>query len=189
MKGYRKLTSMEKKMLKCTSTTSSPLTNFFTSLAFLKEKGISATGTVRSNRTKHCPIADSDLKEKGDFEYRKSSGVLTVCWKDNAVVRMMSNFDSVYPLSSAQRYRKEEKKKVKVPMPGLISRYNNFMGGVDMLDGRIQLYHTKIKGKKWFWPIVTWILEAMMTNAFLIYRAANVDTPLDQLSFRRQVTR
>ena len=112
---------------------------------------------------------------------------MTVCWKDNAVVRLMSNFDSVYPLSSAQRYRKEEKKKVKVPMPGLIARYNNFMGGVDMLDGRIQLYHTKIKGKKW--PIVTWILKAMMANAFLIYRASNVDTPLDQLSFRRQVTR
>ena len=166
--------------------------NFFTSfdaLAFLKEKGISATGTVRSNRTKNCPISDSDLKAKGDFEYRKASGVLTVCWKDNAIVRLMSNFDSVYPLSSALRYRKEEKKKMKFPMPGLIARYNSFMGGVDMLDGRIQLYHTTIKGKKWYWPIVTWIFEAMLSNAFLLFQAANVDAPVDQLYFRRQVTR
>lgn len=166
--------------------------NFFTSydgMAYLKQKGVKATGTVRKNRTRNCPVDDKSLKERGDYKFMSANGITAVWWKDNSTVGMMSNFDSVEPLASANRYKKQESKKVSVPMPKMIKRYNQYMGGVDLLDSRLQLYHIGVKGKKWYWPIIAWILETFMSNSFLLYRAANGPQALDQFEFRRNVTR
>ena len=168
--------------------------NFFSSFAamsFLKSKNVKATGTVRKNRTEKCPIEEKALINKGDFDFMSSEGIVAVGWKDNSTVCLLSNFDLVHPVSSAQCYSRQAKGKVSLPMPKLISRYNQFMGGVDVFDSRIQLYHMCFQGKKWYWPIMAWIFETFMSNAFLIHRATieNGNSPIDQLSFRRIVAR
>ena len=129
------------------------------------------------------------MKERGSFDFRKADDVLCVAWKDNSSVTFLSNFDSVYPLGAAQRYSRREGAKVAVAMPNVVKRYNSNMGGVDTLDSRIQLYHVTIKGKKWYWPIVIWILESFISNSYLIYRAADGSAAMDQLQFRRHITR
>ena len=72
--------------------------NFFTSFDLTKvltERSISASGTVRINRTKKCPLStDDNLKkqDQGFYDYRmdSNSDIFAVVWKDNNNVKMLS---------------------------------------------------------------------------------------------------
>ncbi|KAJ8909335.1 hypothetical protein NQ315_013451 [Exocentrus adspersus] len=82
--------------------------NFFTTLDLvqtLKGKGIHATGTIRDNRQKKCPVESSKImnkKERGSFDYRfdKNNEILLVKWKDNSVCSIATNYDHVEPCNN-----------------------------------------------------------------------------------------
>ena len=57
------------------------------------------------------------------------------------------------------------------------------MGGVDLMDNNISNYRIGIRGKKWYMPIILWLLDVCMNNAWMLARAHGV--ALDNLSFRR----
>ncbi|XP_031358564.1 piggyBac transposable element-derived protein 3-like [Photinus pyralis] len=85
--------------------------NFFSSYNLMKTlKGmkIRATGTVRENRTKKCPLSSvkqMQKMERGVFEkmYDMKNNLLFVRWKDNSVVTMVTNYDTVEPLETVKR--------------------------------------------------------------------------------------
>jgi hypothetical protein len=91
--------------------------NFFTSydmLWELAEKGFKATGTVRDNRTRKCPLIDIKQFNKqirGSHDNRSDGKIKFVRWNDNSVVTIGSNHQSHQPLCSAKRYSRSEKKK------------------------------------------------------------------------------
>ena len=86
--------------------------NFFTSydlLAKLKLEGFRATGTVRENRLKKCPLVDASImkkKPRGSFDYQSDSVVTAVRWNDNLVVTICSNAIGVKPLKKVNRCSK-----------------------------------------------------------------------------------
>lgn len=49
-------------------------------------------------------------------------------------------------------YSKEEKRKISVPCPKIVSEYNNHMGGVGLAEMMIVLYHTPTKPIYGTWP-------------------------------------
>ncbi|XP_037503431.1 uncharacterized protein LOC119378336, partial [Rhipicephalus sanguineus] len=95
--------------------------NLFTSLHLLrhlKEKNYEATGTVRQNRVpKECPIARPDFikrKTRGYEEHALSDdGIIILRWMDNSVVTIASTVHGVEPMSSADRYSRAQKKRIK----------------------------------------------------------------------------
>ncbi|KAJ8914400.1 hypothetical protein NQ315_017494 [Exocentrus adspersus] len=111
--------------------------NFFSShrlLDTLRHMGYRATGTIRDNRTKKCPLTDIKQfkkKDRGCFEhiYDENAKLLFVRWLDNSVVTMVTNYDTVEPLGKVKRWSPIYKEKVDVPQPHLIQNYNRFMGG------------------------------------------------------------
>ncbi|KAH7982591.1 hypothetical protein HPB52_006035 [Rhipicephalus sanguineus] len=119
--------------------------NLFTSLHLLrhlKEKNYEATGTVRQNRVpKECPIARPDFikrKTRGYEEHALSDdGIIIVRWMDNSVVTIASTVHGVEPMSSADRYSRAQKKRIKVPRPNAVTQYNCFMGGTDQMDANV----------------------------------------------------
>ncbi len=156
--------------------------NFFTSielLTLLKEKKIKATGTVRVNRTGHCPLIDPKVmekeKERGfhDFQFDKANEVMFVRWKDSKAVTVGTNFSTVTPLGKAKRYSAKEKKEISIPIPKLIQEYNSYMGGVDLLDKQVSLYRIRIRSKKWWWPLFTQMIDIAVVNTWRIYQVAN----------------
>ncbi|XP_039297935.1 piggyBac transposable element-derived protein 3-like [Nilaparvata lugens] len=168
--------------------------NLFTSfnlLSHLKERGYEATGTVRENRLpRDCAIPSSkDLKRKkrGTLEFAKSEeeSILVARWVDNAVVTVASTCYGINPIQNVQRYCREEKKKMNVPRPHLIGEYNKYMGGTDRMDENLSLYRIGVRGKKWWWPIFTWLIDATIHNAWLTYKNAGND--MRQLQFRREI--
>lgn len=104
---------------------------------------------------------------------------------DNSVVRVLSTVHAVYPLSNASRYSSAEKKKIGIPRPNTIGKYNEFMGGTDQMDANINVYRIGIRGKKWWWPIFTWLVDSCVQNAWITYRKHNPN--VTQLMFWRKV--
>ncbi|CAG5023012.1 unnamed protein product [Parnassius apollo] len=130
--------------------------NFFTNYQLLHDLrllGYRATGTIRENTTKSCPVADvKTMKKKPRADYDHSfdtkNEITIVRWKENNVVTMGSNFDAVEPLGKVKRWFSIQKQKVDVYIPRLFVNYNRGMGGVDQMDQSISLYRVAIKGKK-----------------------------------------
>lgn len=171
--------------------------NYFTShdlLVDLRQQGIRATGTVRENRTKKCPLpASNDMKkrDRGYYEYcyDKNNSLLFVRWNDNSVVTIATNYDSVEPMSQVRRWSSKKKEKISVPQPNLLNSYNLSMGGVDLLDQSVNNYRIAIHGKKWWWVLFTHMLNLTVVNSWRLYQIAYPNEKLDLLLFQRNVTR
>ncbi|KAF2902633.1 hypothetical protein ILUMI_03555 [Ignelater luminosus] len=166
--------------------------NFFTSvklLTTLGERRIGGTGTVRVNRTGNCNLPNDQYKktERGSYNHKidEANNIFAVRWKDNSIVTLLSNQYGVKPLQSAARYSAKEKKKVYIPQPNVVSMYNKYMGGVDQFDNNIATYRISMRGKKWCMPIIMWMFDTAMNNAWRLAR--NVGKSLDNLAFRREV--
>lgn len=167
--------------------------NFFTSvflLTSLKSKGYEATGTIRDNRTLKAPLASKKemaKEERGSYDHIISDDIMMVRWKDNAVVTLCTNVrhdpkDGQY---SVKRWSRKDRKMVTVPQPKVVAMYNCHMGGVDLHDQFISNYRVNIRGKKWWWTIFTYLIDACLKNAWLIRREYGTKPSL--LEFRRNV--
>ncbi|KAG5869301.1 hypothetical protein JTB14_000925 [Gonioctena quinquepunctata] len=71
-----------------------------------------------------------------------------------------------------------------VSRPSLITEYDRFMGGIDLLNENTARYRMSIRRKKWWWAIFTWLLDVSVVNAWNIYRQHE---NIKQLVFRRQI--
>lgn len=171
--------------------------NYFTGLPLLvemRERGYACTGTIRDNRIpKSCTIEDKNKmkkKERGAFDvvYDAKNKIAVTRWKDNAVVTVASTISADKPLLKATRWSAKEKKRVSVPQPNVINLYNRGMGGTDRADQSIGAYRINVRRKKWWWSILTWMLDASVVNAWILHRLdSHSEIPL--LAFRREVSR
>lgn len=168
--------------------------NLFTSsmlLLHLKEINYRGTGTIRVNRMdKKCPLSNLEIfkkKDRGAMEFAKDviNDIIIVRWLDNNVVTVASSAHGIYPFSKVRRYSQKEKRIISVPQPHAISQYNKFMGGTDLMDEKINAYRIHIRGKKWWWPIFTWLVDATVQNAWILDRKTNKSR--HQLDFRRSI--
>lgn len=153
---------------------------------------VCATGTAQLKMMNKCPLKDKKemaKEERGtyDFVHDRESHVFAVSWKDNNTVKVMSNNEGLEPIQKVNRWSRNEKKYVKVDQPYCISSYNKSMGGVDRMDWYVNRYRIKIKGKKWYFPIFTFLVDTTLVNAYILYCMANPRVPL--LDFKRSVTR
>lgn len=166
--------------------------NFFTSpdlLVHLKNIGLKATGTVRANRvymmnekpdkkgklkiTRETVKINLDNKsERGSWSVKHdvSSKINYVSVKDNKVVSILSSAAGVTPCEPVLRWSKTEKKKVKIDFPHVFSVYNKTMGGVDLHDQHCSDLNIKVKSDKWTWAIFRRVIEASISNAFILWR-------------------
>lgn len=168
--------------------------NFFTSaklISTLTQINFGATGTVRENRTMKCKLNDSNIMKKEkrgnmDSAVDKNKGIIGIKWKDNSVVTVMSNEFGVEPLQKCKRFSVKDKKKVDIPQPHAIKMYNTYMGGVDQLDNNISNYRIAIRGKKWYTPILYWMIDLCVANASQLAREYGYDK--DNLQFRREIS-
>lgn len=163
----------------------------FNVLFYLKQLGYDGTGTIRENRIpKSCPLLNKKymLKQKKRGEYTssldKEDGIIVVKWVDNNVVTAASTCYGVSPITNVKRFSRAEKKVIHVGRPSLITEYNRFMGGTDLLDENIARYRISVRRKKWWWAIFTWLLDASVVNAWNIYRRRET---ISQLDFRRRI--
>lgn len=117
----------------------------------LKNRVISATGTIRENRNSGFSLLASKQLQKevrGTYVCKSTSEDILLCkWNDNNVVAISSNANSINPVQKVQRYSKQQKCRINIDQPYLIKTYNENMGGVNRCNQNISLYRTSIRGK------------------------------------------
>ena len=165
--------------------------NFFTSYDIvldLKEKEINATGTIRSNRTKHCPLPTAkDMKKKprGSYDFRSEGNVEIVTWNDNAVVTLCSNCEGVNPIGMAKRWKKGIGR-VSIEQPFIVKAYNKGMGGVDLFDRSLSDFRPAIRGKKWYFPLIIAALNTGMVFCWRLHEISAGST-IPNKEYRRSI--
>lgn len=78
-----------------------------------------------------------------------------------------------------------KKERVAVPQPRAINNYNKYMGGVDHHDWLLEKHSIAVRGKKWYWCLVTRIIDMAVVNAFLLYRKIHGKKSISIKDFRR----
>ena len=153
--------------------------NFFNSPALqveLLSKKIYSVGTVRPNR-KHLPkdkLPDNAKMKKGDVIAFEANGVNFVKWMDNKAVYMLSNCLSAYPLQTIKRRKKGSKESDTVVCPLLVKSYNEYMGGVDIMDQKKVTYQFSRKSHhKYYLRIVYDLIDISINNAYVVYEKLN----------------
>lgn len=99
-------------------------------------------------------------RKRGEFDYRfdKNAEILIAKRHDNKCVTIASNYDTIEPLGRASHH--------------------------DWLVGK---YSIRIRGKKWYWPLFTRMIDMSITNAWILYRKVHGASSLNCLDFRRAV--
>ena len=78
-------------------------------LVLLRKKGLKATGAIRKNRCKKCPLIDCKemkKKERGfiDYCFDCVNKILITRWNDDKPVSVATNYSSVYPTATTKRF-------------------------------------------------------------------------------------
>ena len=90
-----------------------------------------------------------------------------VLLNDTAMVACASNYAGATLECFIKRWLKEEKKKTNVLMSHALMMYNQKIVGVNLFDQFVATIYSK---RWWWWLFFTWILNAVMTNALLLYK-------------------
>ncbi|KRZ65984.1 PiggyBac transposable element-derived protein 3 [Trichinella papuae] len=87
-------------------------------------------------------------KCRGYFEHA-CDGEMYVCrWNDSAAVTIASNYYTHFPVGTVKRFSRAVKKHVDVAEPNIIRQYNQYMGGVDVMDKMLSSYQPKLRSRK-----------------------------------------
>jgi DNA excision repair protein ERCC-6 len=168
--------------------------NFFTSfrlISRLTELGIGGTGTIRENRLEKCPLEPStSLKKKrrGSLSLKVTQDLSVVKWHDNSIVTVASNCHSLSPITTIDRIGSvnEKRTKIQVPCPNAVRQYNRYMGGVDRFDENLHSLRVSYRGKKWWFSLFAFGLDAACHNAWRIFKE-NTEGDFSYCEFRRNI--
>jgi len=154
--------------------------NWFTSFPLVCELAkdkIYSLGTVRLNRLKNCNLlSDKELKREGRGAYDEKECVVehttlrVIKWLDSKCVTFLTNFESAEPITTVKRFDRAAKRKVDVTCPKVVQTYNQFMGGVDLLDSLIGLYRIRLRSKKYYHKIFFHFIDMTVVTSWLLYR-------------------
>lgn len=92
--------------------------------------------------------------------------MVAVKCKDNRLIAVISNHDTVVPLQASTRYMCELKKQGPVPQHQLIKNYNCDMGSVDFVDRSISELRPMIHWREFYGPLIV--------NAFGLLRISKL---------------
>lgn len=165
--------------------------NYFTTFGlveYLSGKGIGIVGTLQEKYIGNAPVPKKKIfakRTRGEYISCKSQNVLLVCWKDNKPVTVVTNYVPIQPTKQCQRFSSVERRSIHVTMPGPLAAYNAYMGGVDVFDQMFNNYKIRVRSKKWWWPLFSYILSASAINAWRLY--VSIKGPLPLIGFLRSV--
>lgn len=142
--------------------------NFYNSVRLTEEllrRKTYVTGTLRIKR-KGNPVEVVKKKlKKGELVVQyNSQGICVVKWKDRReILAISSEYTSRIETVTTQRGQAKQK-------PALISKYNQFMAGVDHCDQMMSYYSSEHKTLIWYKKLAIHIFQIMMLTSHYMYK-------------------
>ena len=137
--------------------------NLFTSMPLIPRLLLHYTGTLRKNRGGKLKLkSEKQLKKEGrgasDCQVNERCNIARVCWYDNKVVTLVSSYVAVESQDGARRCDKTKKDYGVDPQPAIVKEYNQYTGGIDLMDSFLAKYRYKLKSRRWpmylFWHVM-----------------------------------
>lgn len=88
---------------------------------------------------------------------------------DSKSVMLLSTFASAEYVAKCKYYDKKQKESV------IVHEYNQFMGGVDLMDALIALYRIHTRSKKYYHKFFFLFIDVTILNCWLLYRSDRKD--------------
>ena len=152
--------------------------NFYTSPALaqhLQESKVMLTGSLRPNR-KGVPVIIREAKPKvQDCIYARRGPVLALSWKEKKSQEkpcLMLSMGVPAEMVDHRRASGEVKQ-----LPKIISLYNRHMGGVDLLDQKVDQYAGERGFCKYWKKCFFGIIDGMVVCSYVLYNENTSDTP------------
>ena len=170
--------------------------NFYTSptlVADLRSNRIYSSGTCRTNR-KHFPEdIGSKLKnhDSGTIIFRLCGDITipitTVRYTDKRDVWCLSTICGTGTKVINRRIKGGDGGTELVTCPNITIDYNQYMGGVDVVDQHFVYYAIGRKGLKWWRRVFYRLMEMAIVNAYSIHKLNNPGNVLSHKSFRLEL--
>ena len=122
---------------------------------------------------------------RGQSIFHTNGELQITTWQDNNEVTVINTYGNDQQ-SKVRRYNRHKQRYELINIPEVISNYNKHMGGVDLFDQSVSAYRSKIRVKKWHWPIFLYMLDGAISNAWHIY-LDSCDSTDGLLEFRRNI--
>ncbi|CAF3536949.1 unnamed protein product [Rotaria sp. Silwood1] len=142
----------------------------------LNKLGIYSVGTVRADRLLGLIVKDEkDLSKEGkesmDHRVAGVDGVelCAVRWYDNKTDNCLSTLYGCQPTDLVERWSSKEKNHIQIAQPNIVKAYNQYMGGVDLIDMLISLYRINGRSKKYYTKIIFHLIDLSIVNGWLLY--------------------
>jgi hypothetical protein len=102
--------------------------------------------------------------------------------ENKRIVTLVNNITDPEAVSTVLR-RNKDGTRSSVSCPESVQRYNSYMGGVDMFDARRKTYSCSRKSRKWWLRLFYFLLDAAVTNAYILYKESNHTPALTMKEF------
>ncbi|XP_047652787.1 piggyBac transposable element-derived protein 1 isoform X1 [Phacochoerus africanus] len=170
--------------------------SFFTSvklMSALKKKGVRATGTIRENRTEKCPLMNAEhmkKMKKGYFDFRveENDEIILCRWHGEGVISLCSNAVGIEPVNEICCFADDEEIP-EISQPSIVKLYDECREGIAKMEQIISKYRVRIRSKKWYSVLVSYMIDVAMSNAWHLHKACNPGASLDLGDFQRCVAR
>jgi hypothetical protein len=170
--------------------------NFFTSVNLantLRSKQTYIIGTTRANR-KGWPSSLKAVKdlaktmERGDHksEMVENNTIQCLVWKDTKPVTLLNTICTPAAMSQVP-CRNKDGTRTQITCPEAVRLYNTYMGGVDLFDSRRKTYSCSRKSMKWWLRLYYFIIDAAVSNAYILYKETHDTKPLTLKEFLLEV--
>ena len=165
--------------------------NYFSTISLLSkllQQDTYAYGTIRTNRKNFPSEISNEVKrvQRGEYSFRQCGNLVSIAWKDNKVVNVVSTLSNATETTLVQR-RQKDGTRIAVTCPLSIALYNRYMGGVDHSDQLRTSYHVRLKCMRNYCNkyVFCFLLDASITNAPILQSYDVVTgTSVDQKHFR-----
>lgn len=146
------------------------------------KNGLLPLGTVRLNRVpnSNMPTA-AQMKKLGRGSMEEKTATIDnvklslVSWFDNKPVNLLSAYVGSEPITKRCRYVRKAKKYIDINCPQSVEVYNQYMGGVDLLDSMLGYYRIHLRSRKWYKRIFFHMIDLCIVNAWLLWRRKSQD--------------
>jgi hypothetical protein len=179
--------------------------NYFSSVGLfteMAERGIYATGTMRSNRV-GIPEEFKDTKSfngratQGELEWRMhdSRGIGCVLWKDKRPVLLLSSHAQPigFPCQPVDVVpHRNGAIRDEIHSSPMHKEYTTYMRGVDVADQLRASYSCQVRSHKWWHCIFYFLLDMTIVNMYIMYlsilgRQRLRKVPITHLQFRTEL--